>query len=177
MPLASVVTELRFPGEAVLAESGRDFGAGIEVDGEVTAIFEKLDTGQRRTEKDVERFPLTGLTKGAADSLRSVAEEVDHGHAAKEAAFEENEIGVEMTDDRALDLRKFGAHFGDLREVRKRRGIVTKQDCALGGSEVGEGATDFFDVPREEHVPLVGFVFEQLTLQDRQSKERGGDAD
>ena len=137
------------PGETVFSDARRGFGGRIEVNGEVSAVFEKLDTGQRRAEKDVERFPLTSLAKGAAESLRGVAKKVDHRHAAKEAAFEENEVGVEMADDRALDLRKPRAHFGNLREVRQRRGIVAKQDGALGGRQIGEGATYLLDVPCE----------------------------
>jgi len=122
-------------------------------------------------------FPITSLAERAADSLRGVAEKIDHWHAAKEATLEEDKIRVEMADHGALDLREFGADFRNLRDVRQRGGIVAKQNCALGGREVGEGATDFFDVSPEEHVPLVGFIFEQLTLEHRQSKERGGDAD
>ena len=171
------VPQLRFPGEAVLAKSGGGFRGRVQVDGEVSTIFEKLDTGERWAKEDVELFPLTRLAKRAADSLRGVAEEVDHGHATKKPTLEENEIRVEMTDDGALDLRKFGAHFWNLSEVRKPRGIVAKQDCALRGTEVGEGAADFFDVPCEMHMPLVGLTFEQLTLEDRQRKERGRDAD
>lgn len=84
---------------------------------------------------------------------------------------------MEMADHGAFDLRKFAANFRNLNEVRQRRRIVAKQNYALGGREIGEGATDLFDVPREKHVPLVGFIFEQFTLEDRQGQERGGDAD
>jgi len=175
--LTSVVTALGFPGEAVLVKSGGGFCGRVEVNGEVSAIFEKLDTGQRRAEEDVELFPLTGLAERPADTLRGVAKETDHGHATKQAALEEDKTGVEMADDGALDLGKPGAHFGDLREVRERGGVVAKKNHALEGTQVGESPADFFDVPCQEHVPLVGFIFEQLTLEDGQSKERGGDAD
>jgi len=43
--LTPVVTELRFPGEAVFAKAGGSFGGRIQVYGEVSAVFEKLDTG------------------------------------------------------------------------------------------------------------------------------------
>jgi len=109
--------------------------------------------------------------------LRGVAEKVDHRHSTKEAALEEDKIGVEMADHGALDLRKFAANFRNLNEVRQRRRIVAKQNCALGGREIGKGAADFLDVPREKHVPLIGFIFEQLPLEHGQRKQRSSDAD
>ena len=40
-------------------ESGGSFGGRIQVYGEVSTVFEKLDAGQRWAQKDVEMLPVT----------------------------------------------------------------------------------------------------------------------
>lgn len=158
-------------------ELGGDFGGGIEINGEVAAVFEKLDAGEGRAEGDVEGFPVSGLTQGAADPMRGVAEEADHRHTAEEAALEEDEVGVEVADDGAFDLREFLLDFGKFGEVGESTGIVTEQEHPLIGFKINEGAANFLEMMSEQGVPFGDFVIEHFVFEDRQGKQAGGNAD
>ena len=157
-------------------ELGGDFAGRVEINGEVAAVFEKLDAREGRAEGDVEGFPVSGLTQGAADAVRGVTEEADHRHAAEEAALEEDEVGVEVADDGALDLREFLLNLWNFGEVGQRTGIVAEQEDALIGLEIDERAANFLEVMGQQGVPFGDFAFEHFAFEDRQGKQAGGDA-
>ena len=119
--------------EGVEAEEGGAAGFGVELEGAVAAIFEEFDAGQRGAEADVEGAPVARVAQGGAEAQGGVTKEADGGHAGEEAAFPQDEVGVQVADSGLLELREFGANAVLAPEKGEGGGVVAEEEEALGG--------------------------------------------
>ena len=119
--------------QPVALENGGLAGFGIEFHRQVTAVFQKLDTGEGGTKPDLKRPPVAGFGKGRADAFGGMAEETNARNAGQQAAFPENETGMKVADDGVLNLGNLRADIFLPPQEWQRSGIVAEQQDSLGG--------------------------------------------
>src|SRR5208337_521556 len=88
------------PGQRMKGKAG---GAGcrrIEVDGVIAAVVEQFGARQGRAEPHVERPPVMRFVQGGTETVDVAAKKADRRNAREQPAFPQNQIGVEMANDR-----------------------------------------------------------------------------
>ena len=89
---------------------------------------------------------MTRFVQGAAHAADRIAEKMNPRHAGQETTLPKDEPGVQMPDDRLLNLGEFGSNHFIVPQKRQRCGIMTKEDYAFVGLERGERLSDFAQV-------------------------------
>lgn len=77
----------------------------IELCGEITSILEQLNACCRGAEQNVEWFPLARLAQRCTEPTRRMTQEIDDRHPAKKPALEQDEAGMQVTNDRPFNSR------------------------------------------------------------------------
>ena len=91
---------------------------------------------------DVEFFPVPRCAEGGGDASGGVTEPWHDGHAGQEAAFPEDERGMEMTDDGHFDLVEFGLHDRVVGQERESGGVVRKENDFFITGKFRKGGAD-----------------------------------
>ena len=91
-------------------EAGGLARVGVEFGGEVAAVFQEFNPGQRRTEPHVEGFPMPRFVQPGAHPPRAVAEKPDDWQAREHV---ENNFTWSKVVERCLDAYE-DSFFGRL---------------------------------------------------------------
>src|SRR4051794_29178922 len=149
----------------------------IQRDRVKSSILEHLNASKGGTEEKVERFPESGPAQGKAQTARCVAHERDGRHPRKQAAFEENQRGMQMANDGSLQLRKFSPHGGFLAQKREGRGVMTKEQDLCAWFNSIEQRADCLQMLFAQSPPLRPLVLERFLLVNRKGQEARDHAD
>ena len=98
------------------------------------------------------------------------------GIPAEEAAFPQDEVGVQVADGGLLDLRELGADALLAPEEGQGGGVVAEEQDALAGLQGVEGAANVGEVLGAEAFPFGPLGGQHVGLEDRQGDEGGDDA-
>ncbi len=148
----------------------------VEFDGEEAAIFEELNARERRTKFYTKVPPVSAVRKGGGHASRRVSEKTDRRHAGQQARFPQNEIGMKVADNSALNLIEAAVNDFVTPKKWQRGGIVTEQEHFLAGFQRGKRAANVSEVFFPMALPFGAVSGQGIVFVNGKRDERGGHA-
>src|SRR6476646_4721707 len=83
-----------------------------------SAVLQQFNSGKRRTKTNAKRFPVPRLVEGCGHASRRMAQKGNDGHAGEQATLPEDQIRMQVTDDRLFQLSDPAANHFLAPEIR-----------------------------------------------------------
>ena len=153
------------PAQPMKMETSGPVALAVQMDGVEAAVFEQFEAGKRGAEADAERAPEPGVAQGGGIAPGGVAQEWKRGHPGQQAALAKHHLGMQMADDRMLDLREPGLHELLAQEEGQGGGVMAEEQHTLAGLQGGERAPYLRDMPGPEPLPFRPFLRQRVRLE------------
>ena len=165
--------------EAILREADREARSIPDMSVEellagLEDFTQQFDARDRGTQPHVEGPPMPRVVQRRGHAVNPVAEEGYGRHTRQPPALPEDQIRMQVPDDRLLDLRQPGTDQLVFPEKRQGRRIVAKKQDTLLRFQIRKRLVNFRQMCRPQFFPPGSFVRQRITLVNRQRDQRRG---